>query len=62
LDKPYEGGFQGSIYEEFDIKKEQLEDFFKQAVKFWTNFIFIISILEKNGAIPSQLTSQLNDA
>ena len=62
LDRPYEGGFQGSIYEEFDIEKGQLDDFLQQAVNFWKNFSFIISILEKNGAIPPQLNTQLNDA
>lgn len=55
LDKPYSGGFAGSIFTEFSIGKDDLNAIIKQGILFWRNFNNLILILENKKAFPKAL-------
>lgn len=55
LDKPYAGGFAGTIFAEFSIGKDELKAIMEQGILFWKNFSQVILILENKKAFPKAL-------
>ena len=53
-----QGGFAGSICEEFGIKSDQLNRCIEQCVAFWKKVFFITTILRNKEAIGEDLSSQ----
>ena len=62
FEKPYAGGFQGSIFEEFKITKEDVKACLRESVRLWKKIRFIIEILENRESLGSGLKKEFHQA